>query len=124
MAGDVQAPSGTGFDPSPQFWVDRLEPVSAPVAVIGRCFFGPVGTGLVFDGVVPQQDAGWPSSGLVACCLRVAEVYVVGRLTSEVDQVMSARLVLSGDWPACLAAGSVLVARGQPGDGCRFRDGL
>ena len=93
------------------------------MAVIGRRFFGPVGTGLVFDGVVPQQDAGWPSSGLVACCLRVAEVYVVGRLTSEVDQVMSARLVLSGDWPACLA-GSVLVARGQPGDGCRFRDGL
>jgi hypothetical protein len=94
------------------------------VSVIGRCFFGPVGTGLVFDGIVPQQDARWPSSGLVACCLRVAEVYVVGRLTSEVDQVMSARLVLSGDWPACLAAGSVLVARGQPGDGWRFRDGL
>ncbi|HEX6520107.1 MAG TPA: hypothetical protein VF070_08870, partial [Streptosporangiaceae bacterium] len=61
MAGDVQGPSGTGFGPSPQFWVDRVErDGGAPLAVIGRCFFGPVRTGLLFDGVVPGRDGGWP----------------------------------------------------------------
>jgi hypothetical protein len=124
VAGDVQAPSGTGFDPSPQFWVDRVELDGPPLAVTGRCFFGPVGTGLVFDGVVPGQDGGWPAKGLVACRLHVAEVYVFGRLAEEVDQVVSARLVLNGTGPACPVTGSVLVARGQAGNGWRLQGGL
>lgn len=125
MAGDVQAQSGTAFDPSPQFWVDRVELDGPLLAVTGRCFFGPVGPGLVFDGVVPGQGGGWPAAGLVTCRLHVAEAYVLGRLADEVDQVVSARLVLSGTAPACLADGSVLVARGgQTGLGWRLQGGL
>jgi hypothetical protein len=125
VAGDLQVPSGTSFDPSPQFWVDRVElDGPGPLAVVGRCFFGPIRTGLAFDAVVPRWDDGWPPSGLVACCLCVAEVWVFSRLAEELGQLMSARLVLSGEAPACLAAGSVLVARGQSGEGWRLEGGL
>jgi hypothetical protein len=125
VAGDLQVPSGTDFDPSPQFWVDRVE-LDGPgsLAVVGRCFFGPVRTGLAFDAIVPRRDGGWPSSGLVACFLRVAEAWVSRRLVEEVDQGLSARLVLSGEAPDCLAASSVLVARVQSGEGWEFNGRL
>jgi hypothetical protein len=45
VAGDVQGPSGTGFDPGPQFWVDRAESTPWSLAVVGRCFFGSIRTG-------------------------------------------------------------------------------
>ena len=36
MPGSLQLPSGLGFDPSPQFWVDQLEPGGVrTLAVIG-----------------------------------------------------------------------------------------
>lgn len=124
MAGDVQGPSGTSFDPSPQFWIDHVEADGPPLGVIGRCFFGPVGPGLVFDGVVPGEDGGWPSSGLVACCLRIAEIYVFRRLADEIDQGYSARLILSGAAPACLAADTLLVARRHRVNGWRLRGSL
>lgn len=118
MSGDVQAPSGTDLDPSPQFWVDRVE-LEGPglLAVIGRCFFGPVRTGLLFDGVVPGREGRWRSSGMIDCCLRVAEIQIYGRLTDEIGQMLSARLVLSGQAPACLASDALLVARGDPSGG-------
>ena len=96
MAGDVQGPSGTGFDPSPQFWVDRAESTPGSLAVVGRCFFGPIRTGLVFDGIVPARNGSWSRSDVVACRLRVAEVHVFGRPADGIDQVMSGRLVAGG----------------------------
>ena len=115
MAGNVQGPSGTGFDPSPQFWVDRVESATRTLAVVGRCFFGPVRLGLIFDGIVSARNGAWPLSGLVVCCLRVAEIRRYGRLVDELDQVLSGRLVLSGMAPAGLGCGSLLVSRGAPG---------
>ena len=89
MAGNVQGPSGTGFDPSPQFWVDRVESDPGTLAVVGRCFFGPIRTGLVFDGIVSEREGAWLASDLVACRLGVAEVYVFRQLADEMDQMLS-----------------------------------
>jgi hypothetical protein len=50
MAGDRQAPSGTVFDPSPQFWIHKVER-NDPPTVIGRCWFAPVAVGMTFDAV-------------------------------------------------------------------------
>jgi hypothetical protein len=50
----------------------------------------------------------------------VAEAWVSRRLVEEVDQGLSARLVLSREAPDCLAANSVLVARVQSGEGWEF----
>ena len=122
MAGDVQGPSGTGFDPSPQFWVDRAESTPGSLAVVGRCFFGPIRTGLVFDGIVPARNGSWSRSDVVACRLRVAEVHVFGRPADGIDQVMSGRLVLSGNAHAGLGLDSLLVSRGSPDDGWVLRD--
>jgi hypothetical protein len=80
--------------------------------------------GLAFDATVPRRDGGWPSSGLVACFLRVAEAWVSRHLVEEVDQGLSARLVLSGEAPNCLAVNSVLVARVQSGEGWEFNGRL
>jgi hypothetical protein len=77
---------------------------------------------LVFDGVASRQDGGW--SGLIACYLRVGEIRMYGRLADEIDQTLSARLILTGEAPASLARDAVLVARGCPGDGWRLQDGL
>jgi hypothetical protein len=122
VAGDVQGPSGTGFDPSPQFWVDRAESTPGSLAVVGRCFFGPIRTGLVFDGIVPARNGSWSRSDVVTCRLRVAEVHVFGRPADGIDQVMSGRLVLSGNAPAGLGLDSLLVSRGSPDDGWVLRD--
>ncbi len=125
MAGNVQALSGTSFDPSPQFWIDRIDPDSSGLpAVIGRCFFGPVRVGLAFDGVASRQDDGWVPSAVTACCLRVEEIRAFRKLTDEIDQVQSARLVLAGTAPASLTSDSLLVASGYPSHGWSFRDGL
>jgi hypothetical protein len=123
VAGDVQGPGGTGFDPSPQFWVDRAESAPGSLAVIGRCFFGPIRTGLVFDGVVPARNGAWSQSDVVAGCLRVAEIRLYGRLADAMGQVLSGRLVLSGNAPAGLGWDSLLVSRGFPDDGWMLRDG-
>jgi hypothetical protein len=123
VAGDVQGPSGTGFDPSPQFWVDRAEIAPGSLAVVGRCFFGPVRTGLVFDGIVSPRNGARSRSDVIACCLRVAEVHVFGRLADEIDQVLSGRLVLSGNAPPGLGYDSLLVSRGSADDGWVLRDG-
>jgi len=114
VAGDVQGPSGTGFDPSPQFWVDRAEGAPGPLAVVGRCFFGPIRTGLVFDGIVSKRNGAWSVSDVVACCLRVTEVHVFGRVADVIDPAMSGRLVLSGNAPANLGLDSLLVAGQRP----------
>lgn len=125
MSGNLQTPSGTGFDPSPQFWVDRVElDCPEPMVVIRRGFFGPITTGLVFDGVAPKRDGAWPLSDVVSCCLRVEEARIFGQVTDEVDQSLSARLVLSGQPPPCLADESVLVARVHSGEGWRLQGRL
>jgi hypothetical protein len=123
VAGDVQGPSGTSFDPSPQFWVDRAESAPGSLAVVGRCFFGPIRTGLVFDGIVSARNGARSLSDVVACRLRVDEIHVYGRLADEIGQVLSGRLVLSGNAPAGLGCDSLLVSRGCPDDGWRLRDG-
>jgi hypothetical protein len=123
VAGEVQGPSGTGFDPGLQFWVDRAETAPGSLAVVGRCFFGPIRTGLVFDGIVPARNDARSLSDVVPCCLRVAEIHVFGRLADEIGRVLSGRLVLSGNPPAGLSFGSLLVSRGAPDDGWMLRDG-
>jgi len=70
--------------------------------------------GLLFDGVVPEMDGDWPASDVVTCRLSVVEIRVFGKLTDEISQLMSARLVLSGQAPPCLASNEILVARGRP----------
>jgi hypothetical protein len=125
MAGNVQTPSGTSFDPSPQFWIDRIDPDSSGgLAVIGRCFFGPVRVGLAFDGVASRQDGGWVLSAVTACTLRVEEIRAFRQLTDEIDQGLSARLVLAGTAPASLTSDSLLVASGYPSHGWSFRHRL
>jgi hypothetical protein len=124
VAGGVQGRSGTGFDPSPQFWVDRVESDHGALAVVGRCFFGPVRTGLVFDGIVSARDGAWLLSDLVTCHLQVAEIHVLRRPAGEIDQMLSGRLALSGQVPAGLGYNSLLVSSGSPDDGWMLRDGL
>jgi hypothetical protein len=123
VAGDVQGPSGTGFDPSPQVWVDRVECTPGSLAVVGRCFFGPIRLGLVFDGIVSARNGVWSLSDVLACCLRVAEIRLYGRLVDEMSQVLSGRLVLSANAPVGLGCDSLLVSRGSPDDGWMLRDG-
>ena len=55
---------------------------------------------------------------------RVEEIRAFRKLTDEIDQVQSARLVLAGTAPASLTSDSLLVASGYPSHGWSFRDGL
>jgi hypothetical protein len=48
MAGDRQSPSGTGFDPAPQFSVHEVLG-HRPLTVTGRCLFAPVRVSTIFD---------------------------------------------------------------------------
>jgi hypothetical protein len=112
MTSQVQGSSGTRFDPCPQFCVHQVEQHGpGTLAVIGRCLFGSVRTGMAFDGVAPPRDGSrcWPDP--VGCHLLVAEAHFYGRLVDEIDQMHTARLILAGDAPACLAYDAVLVAR-------------
>jgi hypothetical protein len=60
---------------------------------------------------------------MAACRLRVAEIHVFSRLADQIDQVLSGRLVLSGNAPAGLGYDSLLVSRGSADDGWMLRDG-
>ena len=75
MPGSLLLPSGAGFDPSAQFWVDRLVPgdLGTP-SVIGPVLFGPVRKGLAFDGVAPGRD-GSPRLRSVQCRLFSLETF-------------------------------------------------
>lgn len=107
MARDRQTPSGTAFDPCPQLWVHEVVS-SGPLTVTGRCYFAPVTTGTVFTAVT--ASGGHRSPEAVPCHLRVEKISVYGRPADELDQVVSARLVLSGDVPPAPAPESVLIA--------------
>lgn len=112
MAGDRQAPSGTAFDPRPQFQVHEVVR-PAPLTVTGRCLFAPVADGTVFSGLTaparrPPRAPGW-------CRLRVEEIRILGRRAGELDQTVSARLVLSGSLPPELGPGSVLIGAPRRG---------
>lgn len=110
MAGERQSPSGTVFDLSPQFWIYRVER-SEPPTVVGRCWFAPVAVGVTFDAVASERAGTWE---LDRCWLRVVEINAYGRMLDELDQIVSARLLLSGDLPSGLVPESVLVARNYP----------
>jgi hypothetical protein len=120
MAGDRQAPSGTVFDPSPQFWIHKVER-NEPPAVIGRCWFAPVAVGMTFDAVASRRTGAWE---LDRCCLQVKEIHAYGHLIDELDQIVSARLLLSGDLPSGLAPESVLVSRNYPSAQWEFQGAL
>jgi hypothetical protein len=111
VAGDRQTPSGTAFDPSPQFWVHEVERLR-PLTVTGRCWFAPVSLGTIFDTLVAGDgdDSRWPGP----CHLRVEEISAYGHLLDELDQTVSARLILSGVTPQGLVPGSILVSRASP----------
>ncbi len=106
MAGDRQTPTGTSFDPSPQFSVLEVGE-HWPLTVTGRCQFAPVRTGTIFDLLVTPSGNAQTTS---PCRLLVEEIRVYERPVDELDQVWSARLVLSGDNPPLLAPQSLLVA--------------
>ena len=108
MAGDRQSPSGTSFDPSPQFCVHAIER-QLPLTMTGRCWFAPVAVGMTFDIVATKEEAGtWAPA---PCRLRVEEISVWDHyMLAELDQGWMARLVLHGDFPAGLGPESVLVA--------------
>jgi hypothetical protein len=110
MASDRQAPSGTVFDPSPQFWIDKVER-NEPPTVLGRCWFAPVVVGMTFDAVASKRSGTWE---LDRCWLLVEEIHAYGHLIDELNQIVSARLLLSGDRPSGLVSESVLVARTYP----------
>jgi hypothetical protein len=110
MAGDRQAPSGTVFDPSPQFWIHKVER-NDPPTVIGRCWFAPVAVGMTFDAVASKRTGTWE---LDRCWLQIEEIHAYGHLIDELDQIVSARLLLSGDQPSGLVSESVLVVRNYP----------
>lgn len=120
MAGDQQTPSGTSFDPSPQFWVHRIE-LGRRTAVTGRCWFGPVIVGMRFGTVADKQADAWAIS---PCHLRVDEISLAAHhLIDELDQMWSAQLILSGGFPPGLDAESLLVARGCSSSGNWERQG-
>lgn len=104
--------------------MDRVEGNPAPLAVVGRCFFGPIYMGLVFDGIVPaRRNGAWLSSDLVTCCLRVSGIRIFHQVADEMDQSLSGQLALSGQAPARLSADSLLVAYGSRDGGWEFREG-
>ena len=107
MAGDRQAPSGTAFDPRPQFWV-HVVVCSGPLTVTGRCWFAPVAVGTVFTAVAAPGRHRSPAPA--RCRLRVEEISAYGRPAGELDQAVSARLILGGDVPPSLAPESVLIS--------------
>jgi len=111
VAGDRQSPSGTSFDPSPQFCVSAVERQQPPT-VTGRCWFAPVTVGMTFDTVASKEAGAWAPA---PCRLRVEEISVWEHyMLAELDQEWSARLVLHGDFPADLIPESVLVAQDCP----------
>lgn len=111
VAGDRQSPSGTSFDPSPQFCVNAVER-QLPLTVTGRCWFAPVTVGMTFDTVASKEAGAWAPA---PCRLRVEEISVWEHyMLAELDQEWSARLVLHGDFPDGLVAESVLVAQDCP----------
>jgi len=111
VAGDRQTPSGTSFDPSPQFWIYAVERQQPPT-VTGRCWFAPVAVGMTFDTVASQEAGTWTPA---PCRLRVEEIIVYEHyMLSELDQEWSAQLVLHGDFPVGLVPESVLVAQDCP----------
>jgi hypothetical protein len=107
MAGDRQTPSGTAFGPWPQFWVHEVVS-SGPLTVTGRCGFASVTTGTVFTAFIAPGRHHSPTAA--PCCHRVETISAYGRPADELDQVVSASLVLSGDVPAALAPESVPIA--------------
>lgn len=109
MAGDRQAPTGTAFDPRPQFCVHEHEGEgSGLVTVTGRCWFAPVAVGTVFTALAATGHYRSPEP--VPCRLRVEKFSVYDRTTDELDQSMSARLLLAGVVPTALAPESVLIS--------------
>jgi hypothetical protein len=120
VAGDRQSPSGTSFDPSPQFCVSAVER-QLPLTLTGRCWFAPVTVGLTFDTVASKEAGAWAPA---PCRLRVEEISVWEHyMLAELDQEWSARLVLHGDFPAGLVPESVLVAQDCPAAGSWERQG-
>ena len=106
MAGDRQTPSGTSFDPAPQFSVYQVVG-HQPLSITGRCYFAPVKTGTVFDlHLAPGHDPQKPDQ----CHLLVQEIFFAERPVDELGQVSSARLILSGDVPPLLTPESLLIA--------------
>jgi hypothetical protein len=107
MACERQAPSGTAFDPWPQFRVHEVVS-SDPLTVTGRCWFAPVTAGTTFIALtLPGQDHS-PVPG--RCRLHVEAISVYGRPASELDQNVSASLILDGDIPPALAPDSLLIS--------------
>lgn len=103
-----QTPSGTSFDPAPQFKVHNIE-CRQPLTVTGRCWFAPVALDTMFDTLASTNRPGsWEVS---PCQLRVVEINAHGHMANELDQVVSARLVLHGSIPPRLAPGTILVTR-------------
>ena len=121
VTGDRQTPSGTAFDPSPQFWVHEVDRLR-PLTVTGRCWFASVSRGMIFDTVAAGD--GDDSRGPGPCHLRVEEISAYGHLLDELDQTVSARLILSGDIPQGLVPGSILVSRASSTDDWQRPDWL
>jgi hypothetical protein len=120
VAGGRQSPSGTSFDPSPQFWVYAIERQQPPT-VTGRCWFAPVTVGMTFDTVASKEAGAWAPA---PCRLRVEEIIVYEHyMLAELDQGWSARLVLHGDFPVGLVPESVLVTQDCPASGSWERQG-
>jgi hypothetical protein len=105
--------------------VDRIECDQELLGIVGRCFFGPISTGMIFDGVVlARRGRVWSPSDLVPCRLQIAEIEVFRRLVDEIDPVMSGQLALSGQPPPGLGSDSLLVADGSRDGRWTFRDGV
>jgi hypothetical protein len=108
VAGGRQTPGGSGFDPNPQFRVQEAEPSSIGLVVTGRCWFGPLLIGTVFDRLASFSDGCW--TVIDQCQLRVDEIEFSHVLVDQLDQSCSARLVLQGPRPISLSSESLLVA--------------
>ncbi|HUN32142.1 MAG TPA: hypothetical protein VMU95_08970 [Trebonia sp.] len=125
MTSEIQGLSGTHFDPCPQFCVHQAEHHGqGMLVVIGRCLFGPIRTGMAFDGIAPPRDGNtcWPDP--VTCRLLVTEAHLYGKPVDEINQALAARLILTGDVPACLAYDAVLIVPSASEDGWRLDGGL
>jgi hypothetical protein len=66
---------------------------------------------MTFDVVASNQAGTWE---LDRCSLQVIEIRAYGHLFGELDQTVSAQLLLSGHLPSGLAPESVLVAWNYP----------
>jgi hypothetical protein len=93
-----------GFDPAPQFSVHEVSRGRrGRIAVIGRCWFGPIVVGTRFTRLAWLRAS--PAVAPVPCRLEVEWLELFRKPAVEVTQVYTARIGMRGEPPEGLTEG-------------------